>query len=230
MRRCGRSTCFLVIHEEIDRLPQRYRGPIVLCCLEQMTYQQAARQLRLSEATTQGRLARARNLLRARLTHRGVALGSVPVASLAGPRGNSTVPLAIFQATLRSARHFDLGEAAGAAAASTAADVLVNQAMRSMMIATFTKVAAAAASSRQPDRYRQRTSGQRAHDPRGTGGTCEPDRRCALAAFYFESNTSGAPGSFLRCQNDGNLVIYTRDVISIWTSHTHSRPPEEDVP
>ena len=53
----------LVIHEEIDRLPQRYRGPIVLCYLEQMTYQQAARQLRLSEATTHGRLARARNLL-----------------------------------------------------------------------------------------------------------------------------------------------------------------------
>ena len=55
----------VVVHEEIDRLPQRYREPIVLCYLEHMTYQQAARHLRWSETTTQGRLARARNLFRA---------------------------------------------------------------------------------------------------------------------------------------------------------------------
>ena len=54
-----------VIHQEIDRLPDRYREPLVLCCLEGMTYAQAAARLRWSEGTTQGRLARARSLLRA---------------------------------------------------------------------------------------------------------------------------------------------------------------------
>ena len=38
------------------------------------------------------------------------------------------------------------------------------------------------------------------------------------------------PGSFLRCQDDGNLVIYTPDMNSIWASHTHSRPLEADIP
>ncbi len=47
-----------VIHEEIDRLPRRFREPIVLCYLEHLTYQQAARHLCWSESTTQGRLAR----------------------------------------------------------------------------------------------------------------------------------------------------------------------------
>ena len=63
-----------MIHQEIDRLPDRYRRPVVLCYLEDMTYQQAADQLRWSEATTRGRLARARDLFRARLTRRGVTL------------------------------------------------------------------------------------------------------------------------------------------------------------
>ena len=54
---------FRVLHQEIDRLPERYRKPIILCYLEDMTYQQAASYLRWSEATTQGRLARGRGLL-----------------------------------------------------------------------------------------------------------------------------------------------------------------------
>src|SRR5947209_883812 len=66
-----------VIHQEIDRLPERYRRPVVLCYLEDMTYQQAADALRWSEATTRGRLARARDLLRSRLTRRGVMLAGI---------------------------------------------------------------------------------------------------------------------------------------------------------
>ena len=53
-----------VVHQEIDRLPERYRKPIVLCYLEEMTYQQAASQLSWSEGTTRGRLAKAREMLR----------------------------------------------------------------------------------------------------------------------------------------------------------------------
>ena len=43
-----------MIRQEIDSLPERYRKPIVLCYLEEMTYEQAAGQLRWSEATTRG--------------------------------------------------------------------------------------------------------------------------------------------------------------------------------
>ena len=133
-----------VVHEEIDRLPLRFREPIVLCYLEQMTYEQAARHLCWSEATTQGRLARARNLLRNRLARRGVTAGAATLASLAAPQGASAVSLVVFHAALRSARQFGLGEAARTATVSAAANVLVNQAVRSMMIAKFMNIGAAA--------------------------------------------------------------------------------------
>ena len=75
-----------VLHEEIDRLPERFRKPIVLCYLEEMTYQQAASHLRLSEGTTRGRLARARDMLRARLNERGIPCAGIglPVLSVSG--------------------------------------------------------------------------------------------------------------------------------------------------
>ena len=133
-----------VVHEEIDRLPRRFREPIVLCYLEHMTYQQAARHLCWSESTTQGRLARARNLLRGRLARRGLTLGGAALASVAAPQGASAVSLLIFEAALRSARQFGLGEAAGAGAVSTTVNVLVSQAMRSMMIAKLVSVGTAA--------------------------------------------------------------------------------------
>ena len=124
-----------VVHEEIDRLPRSYREPIVLCYLEHMTCQQAARHLRWSESTTHGRLARARNLLRARLIRRGIAPVGATLASAAASRSASAGSLVILQAALRSARQFKLGEALEANVVSTAADALVCQAMRSIMIA-----------------------------------------------------------------------------------------------
>src|SRR5262245_15926536 len=46
------------LYEELERLPERYRRPIVLCHLEGLTYEQAAGQLRCSLRTIQTRLAR----------------------------------------------------------------------------------------------------------------------------------------------------------------------------
>jgi RNA polymerase sigma factor (sigma-70 family) len=64
------------VHEEIERLPTSYRTAVVACYLEGMTQAQAARQLRLNEATVRGRLERARKLLRHRLNRRGMTLSA----------------------------------------------------------------------------------------------------------------------------------------------------------
>ena len=56
-----------LIDEELERLPQRYRTPLVLCDLEGQTHEQAAVQLRCPVGTVKSRLARGRERLRLRL-------------------------------------------------------------------------------------------------------------------------------------------------------------------
>ncbi len=65
-----------LLDEELDRLPQRYRLPIILCCIEGHTRHTAADLLGWPPGTVAGRLARARAILQKRLTARGVALAA----------------------------------------------------------------------------------------------------------------------------------------------------------
>jgi RNA polymerase sigma factor (sigma-70 family) len=71
----------LVLHEELLRLPDRLRAPLVLCYLEGLTHDLAARQLDCPVGTVRSRLARGRNLLHRRITRRGLTLS---VAVFAG--------------------------------------------------------------------------------------------------------------------------------------------------
>jgi hypothetical protein len=62
-----------MLHDEIDQLPEKYRVPIILCDLEELTRDEVARRLGWPPGTVAGRLARARALLRDRLVRRGHA-------------------------------------------------------------------------------------------------------------------------------------------------------------
>ena len=66
-----------ILHEEIDRLPERYRVPIVLCDLQGRTYAEAAQHLRRPIGTVRSRISRGREQLRHRLARRGLNSGAV---------------------------------------------------------------------------------------------------------------------------------------------------------
>jgi HlyD family secretion protein len=82
-----------LLHEEIDRLPERLRVPLVLCELEGRTQEEAARHLGCPVGTVKSRLARGRARLRQRLLRRGLApalagpLVSIEAARAAVPAG-----------------------------------------------------------------------------------------------------------------------------------------------
>jgi len=62
-----------VLDAAIARLPPRYRGPVVLCYLQGLTYAEAAERLRCPPGTVATRLSRARDKLRILLVRQGMA-------------------------------------------------------------------------------------------------------------------------------------------------------------
>jgi RNA polymerase sigma factor (sigma-70 family) len=70
---------------ELDRLPEKYRRPIVLCYLHGLSYAEASERLNCPTGTLCGWLTRGKELLRKRLLRRGVAVpAGVFAASLSG--------------------------------------------------------------------------------------------------------------------------------------------------
>src|SRR5207245_3463817 len=61
-----------VMDEELQRLPERFRVPLVLCYLEGQTRDQAAQQLHWTLRTLERRLEAGKKLLGSRLARRGV--------------------------------------------------------------------------------------------------------------------------------------------------------------
>jgi RNA polymerase sigma factor (sigma-70 family) len=123
----------VALHEEIDRLPDRHRLPVVLCHLEGLPHAQAARQLRWSERTLRRRLAEARERLRSRLSRRGVA---IPAGALAAAlaREASAVPTTWAEVTY--------GAATGGASARAAA--LAKGVLKAMLLAKLKTAASVA--------------------------------------------------------------------------------------
>src|SRR6266851_5319021 len=66
-----------ILHAELAVLPERLREPLVLCYLEGLTQDEAARRLGWTATTVKGRLQRGREILRGRLERRGVALPAI---------------------------------------------------------------------------------------------------------------------------------------------------------
>jgi RNA polymerase sigma factor (sigma-70 family) len=94
-----------VLHDEVNRLPEKYRLPVILSYLEGKSNEEVARLLDWPVGTVKGRLSRARDLLRSRLTRRGLALSAAFLCA-ALSRGEvfaETVPRSLIDRTLSTA-------------------------------------------------------------------------------------------------------------------------------
>ncbi len=124
-----------LIDEEIGRLPEAYRLPVVLCDLEGRTQEDAARVLGWTHGSIRGRLLRGRARLKARLARRGLApaaLSAVLTSGLTWSMAEAAVPATLAVRVSRAAVLFSKGRATEGV--SIAAVALAREGLRGMML------------------------------------------------------------------------------------------------
>jgi RNA polymerase sigma factor (sigma-70 family) len=93
-----------IVDQELEKLPEKFRAPLVLCCLEGLARDEAARQLGWPTALVKSRLEQARELLHSRLLRRGLTLpGGLVSIGLLETAARAAVPLHLVTSTGRAA-------------------------------------------------------------------------------------------------------------------------------
>jgi RNA polymerase sigma factor (sigma-70 family) len=103
-----------IIEEEVQRLPESYRLPVVLCCLHGLSQEEAARRLGWTPGSVKGRLERGRQRLHRRLVRRGLGLGAALALAELSRGTAAALPGALAGATAKVALGFAARGSAGA--------------------------------------------------------------------------------------------------------------------
>jgi RNA polymerase sigma factor (sigma-70 family) len=222
-----------VVDEELSRLPDHYRGVIVLCDLEGMTRKEAARQLGIPEGSVASRLARARALLAKRLTQRGVVISASVAAVLLA--GSASAPPALVASTIKAASRLAAGPAKGVVSAKVAA---LTEGVIKTMFATKIKsvlavvlVVATLASAvgmiyqtqaAEPPKDAQKKAEEKPVPADPTPQPAKTDRERMVGNWLIINEDSQRKGEMWVITED-SILMYTKELAA--KAHQYSPPP-----
>jgi len=216
-----------LLDAELARMPEKYRAPLILCYLEGKTNDEAARQLGWPKGTVQGRLARAREVLKDRLTRRGVALAATSLAVVPPDQALAAVSTSLHQATVDSALHFAAGTMAPAPATILAQEVLHSMSMHRIKLAAVLLLALGLAGG----------VGLGAHlaiTPTATPtAAAAPAAAPEPAAAWQETMLLDAPpkgAKLLGLSPDGKTLIYQSSHLVLWELATNKERARTPIP
>ncbi len=198
-----------VLDEELQRLAEIQRAAFVLCCLENRSCAEAARELAVAEGTVWNRVARARKLLRERLAARGVTLSALlGVAAVCQDGLLAAVPAGLVRATVQAVA---LAGTAGATAGLVSAEVLrltkgANRAMLSTKVKGIVLLLAFVAligASFSLSGGEQRTG----DPPAGAPPAADQANTAKVDKLFAQWAKPGSPGCALGIVRHGKLVV-----------------------
>ncbi len=137
-----------VVHQEVGRLPEKYRSPVVLCYLEGLTHEEAATRLGWPVGTVRSRLSQARSRLRFRLIRRGITAPSA-LGPLAGwlvrdtapsmaAAGSSVLPAQLAPTVARAATRFAFSQSVATGSLPVVATELAQGVLTTMLFKKLT--------------------------------------------------------------------------------------------
>jgi RNA polymerase sigma factor (sigma-70 family) len=123
---------------EVARLPDRFRAPVVLCYLQGLTHDQAAVRVGCPVGTIRSRLARARELLRARLRRLGMAPAPGFLPALRVLHEISSLPHSLLSRTVAAAAEVAAGRCVSVGIVTAQTSTLTRGVLRAMSLTKTT--------------------------------------------------------------------------------------------
>ncbi len=102
-----------LVDEEVQRLPEKYRTPVLLCYMQGQTNEEAAQQLRCPTGTVKIRLLRGREMLRKRLRRQGIAVAVGAWLTAAGTSAQGAASPTLLADTVRAGCELGAGARIG---------------------------------------------------------------------------------------------------------------------
>jgi RNA polymerase sigma factor (sigma-70 family) len=125
----------VLLDEEMCRLPDKYRVPIVLCDLEGNTIKEAARHLEWPQGTLATRLAQGRRMLAKRLSKHDLTLSVGALATLLSQgAASASVPAPLVISTIKAASLFAAGQAVMTGVVSATVTALTEGVLKTMLL------------------------------------------------------------------------------------------------